>query len=106
MSSREIAIVLAVLVGVILVVPVLSMSIWGFGMMGSGPMGPGMMGRGMMGGGYWPLIAFLLLAGVVLLIVALTRRTGSDPLELLKQRLAKGEVTREQFEELKQILQS
>lgn len=106
MSSREIAIVLAVLVGVILVVPVLSMSIWGFGMMGSGPMGPGMMGRGLMGGGYWPLIAFLLLAGVVLLIVALIRRTGPDPLELLKQRLAKGEVTREQFEELKQILQS
>lgn len=106
MSSREIAIVLGVLVGVILVVPVLSMSIWGFGMMGSGPMGPGMMGRGMMGGGYWPLIAFLVLAGVVLLIVVLTRRAGPDPLELLKQRLAKGEVTREQFEELKQILQS
>lgn len=106
MSSREIAIVLGVLVGVILVVPVLSMSIWGFGMMGSGPMGPGMMAQGMMRGGYWPLIAFLLLAGVILLIVVLTRRAGSDPLELLKQRLAKGEVTREQFEELKQILQS
>lgn len=106
MSSREITIVLAVLVGVILVVPVLSMSIWGFGMMGPGMMGPGVTGRGMMGGGYWPLMAFLLLAGVVLLVVALSRRTGPDPLELLKQRLAKGEVTREQYEELKQIVRS
>ena len=66
MNSRDITIILAVVLGVILVVPVLSMSTWGYGMMG-----PGMTGRGMMGG-YGLLIVVLVLLGLVLLVHALT----------------------------------
>jgi len=78
------------------------MSIWGYGMMG-----PGMMGWGMMGG-YGLLIVFLVLLGIVLLVLETVRRgsSGPDPLEILKQRLARGEVTREQYEEFKQLIQS
>ncbi|HTE03334.1 MAG TPA: SHOCT domain-containing protein [bacterium] len=102
MNSRDITIILAVVLGVILLVPVLSMSIWGYGMMG-----PGMMGWGMMGG-YGLLIVFLVLLGIVLLVLETVRRgsSGPDPLEILKQRLARGEVTREQYEEFKQLIQS
>ncbi len=100
MNAREITIVLAVVLGVILLVPVLSMSIWGVGMMG-----PGMTGRGMMGGGFGLLAIILVLAGVALLVVLLTRRPlAPDPLDELKQRLARGDVTKEQYEELRQIL--
>ena len=104
MNSRDITIILAVVLGVILLVPVLSMSIWGYGMMG-----PGMMGRGMMGGrSYGLLIVFLVLLGIVLLVLETVRRgsSGPDPQEILKQRLARGEVTREQYEEFKQLIQS
>lgn len=102
MSTREITTILVVILGVILVVPLLSMSIWGFGMMG-----PGMMGRGMMPGGFGVFSVLLVVLAGVLLAVALTRRSASpDPLEVLKQRLARGEVTKEQYEELKQLIQS
>jgi len=102
MNSRDTTFIRAVVLGVILLVPVLSMSIWGYGMMG-----PGMMGWGMMGG-YGLLIVFLVLLGIVLLVLETVRRgsSGPDPLEILKQRLARGEVTREQYEEFKQLIQS
>ncbi len=100
MNAREITIVLAVVLSIILLVPVLSMSIWGVGMMG-----PGMTGRGMMGGGFGLLAIILVLASVALLGVLLTRRPPvPDPLDELKQRLARGDVTKEQYEELRQIL--
>jgi len=83
----------------------------------TGPMmpgrGSGMMGGGMMGyGGYgiWSLvwIGFWALAviGLVLLIFWLYRRisgktAGQTPLEILKARYAKGELTKKQFEEMK-----
>ena len=59
-------------------------------------------------GGYGLLIVFLVLLGIVLLVLATMRRgsSGPDPLEILKQRLARGEVTREQYEEFKQLIQS
>src|SRR3989441_8469514 len=100
MNSRDITIILAVILGVILLVPVLSMSIWGYGMMGQGTMGRGMMG------GYGLLIVFLVLLGIVLLVLATVRRgsSGPDPLEILNQRLARGEVTRGKYEEFKQLL--
>lgn len=102
MNSRDITVILVVVLGVILFVPALTMSIWGFGMMG-----PGMMGRGMIPGEYGLFTVVLLLLGGVLLTVVLSRRARvSDPLEVLKQRLARGEVTKEQYEELKHLLQS
>jgi putative membrane protein len=82
-------------------------------------MGPGgMMGRGMMrgwgpdagfvgGGGFGLLFLLLLIVGVVLIVSGLTRRDGSkadDALQILRGRLARGEITKEQFDELKEAL--
>ena len=106
MNSRELTTVLLVILGVIVLLPVLAMSIWGFGMMG-----PGMMGHGAWGGGwsagFGPLILLILVAGIVLVVLGFTRREPRPeaPLEVLKRRLARGEITREQYEELRQALQ-
>ena len=105
MNSRELTTVLLVILGVIVLLPVLAMSLWGFGMMGPGMMGPGMMGRS--AGGFAGLTLLLLLAGIVLIVLGFTRRESrpEEPLEILKRRLARGEITREQYEEMKQALQ-
>jgi len=110
MSSRDLGIVVLVVLGALVLLPVLGMALGGgWGMMGPGMMGPGMMGRW----GYGPgagvgVLTFLLLvAGVVLVVLAFTRKEGrpADAVEILKTRLAKGEITKEQFEELKRVLQ-
>ena len=111
MNSRDLTVVLLVILGVLVLLPVLGMTLGGFGgMMGPGMMGPGMMGPGMMGGGYGGfglLTLLLLIGGVVLIVLAFTRREGrpDGALEILKQRLARGEITPEQYEELKKVLQ-
>lgn len=102
MASREIAIALATALGVILLIPFL-MSFWATGMMGPGMMGPGMMNRWAMGG-YGPLVLLLLLVGVALLVLFVLRRSASDAVETLKHRFARGEITREQYEEFKQVI--
>ncbi len=109
MNSRDLVTVLLVLLGVIVLLPGVGMVLWGFGMMGPGMMDPGMMGRGMMGyggGGFGVLIVLLLIAGIVLIVRGLTRKepTAEDPLEMLKRRLARGEISKEQYEELKHVL--
>jgi len=106
---------------------------YGMGMMGWG-MGPGMMdnwgdaqdadsignqrgggmmaynyGMGMMGGygGYWVLGALwsvLLLAALVLLVIWLWKQVRGGPLDALKERYAKGDISRKQFEEMKKEL--
>lgn len=118
-----IGVVLVVLLAVLLLGGVGMTGFGGLGMMG-GYGGGGMMGGygggGMMGGlgaqgfGYNPLgailsLAFwaLLIGGIVLLVVWLSRnfrgsavvsQAGSAPLEIIKTRYARGEITREQFE--------
>ena len=70
-----------------------------------------------MGGGYWLFgVVFwaLGIAVVVLLILALVRRSSGfrsswhggepDAIETAKRRYAKGEITKEQFEQLKKDL--
>ena len=98
----------------------------GMGMVGFGGfgMGPGMMNIGMMNGmmggygyGYNPLGAILSLAswalilgGVALLVVYLVRNaksTGNSseaPLNLLKARYARGEITKDQFNAIRSDL--
>lgn len=94
----------------------------GAGMMGYGT-GYGMMGRYgapsfglafpffcLMGPLFWVLI----IAGIVWLVIALVQRSGGvaalgvapreTPLDILKARYAKGEITKEQFEEMKKNL--
>jgi uncharacterized membrane protein len=73
----------------------------------------GMMQGGMMG--LWGLIGLVLLVGlaavVALGVIWLVRRSGSvspateTPLEILKRRLAEGEITPEQFNTMKHELQ-
>ncbi len=118
-------------VAIVLVVVLVVLLLGGAGMMGFGMMGPGMMGGyggmgGMMGGfgaqgfAFNPLGAILslvfwalIIAGIVLLVVWLVRNAGrtglsapsSDPaLETLKTRYARGEITKEQFEEMRRTL--
>ncbi len=90
MGSRDLTIILFVVIGAVVLLPILGMSVWGFGMMD-----PWMMGHGMMGwrpsckGGLSALTLLLLVAGVVLIVLTLGRREarGQTPLELLKYRL-------------------
>ncbi|MBO3842778.1 MAG: SHOCT domain-containing protein [Candidatus Brockarchaeota archaeon] len=72
----------------------------------------------MMGYGWWFMllipIAFLVLIaiGAYYLITELSRRSSSGterverPLEILKERYAKGEITREQYLKMKEDLES
>ncbi len=73
----------------------------------------GMMdGYGMMGGGgwiFWLIFWILVLVGLVLLIKYLLENSGAkkeheSALEILKKRYAKGEISKEEFEEKKKEL--
>ena len=91
----------------------------GYGMMGSGGM-MNMMGRGMMGNypasydysnyGYWNIFWILLLAAVIFLVVWIIHRFGikktasETPLNILRKRFAKGEITKKEFEDMKKDL--
>ena len=117
------------IVGIVLVVVLIVLLFGGVGMMGLGGfgmMGPGMMGGyggygGMMGGyGFNPfgmILSFvfwaLIIGGGVLFVVWLARNagrttlgasSGDAPLDILKVRYAKGEITKEQFDAIKQDL--
>lgn len=75
-----------------------------------------MMNNGMMGGamGLWMVLAMLswlaLIVGIVLLVVWAVRKFGTgagkaaeeSALDILKKRYARGEISREEFEEKKQ----
>ena len=120
----DVWIVLGIVLAVLLVVSLFG----GAGMMGFGGfgMGPGMMGGFGMHGfgnqfgvGFNPLGAILLFAfwafiigGIGLIIVWAVRQSGSyaagsdrRPLDILKERYARGELTREQYEEIRHDLQ-
>ena len=102
---------------VVLIVAVLAFSVLMGGMMGPGMMGPGMMERGNvpwgwtwglgMGVGGLAMLAFwgALIVGVVLIARALgggrRHRWHASPLDILKRRYAAGEVTREQYEQMR-----
>ena len=74
------------------------------GMMGGSGLGYGYMGLGLI---FWILI----IAGVIMLIRSLTeqsKKAGGDQqmsaMELLKVRYARGEITTDEFEEMKKRL--
>jgi putative membrane protein len=81
-------------------------------MMPFGPYGPGPWGWGWMVGGWIMMLVFwgLLIAGVVVLVRALTNRNvfgqpgHNSALEILRRRYASGEITKDQFEEMKRTL--
>lgn len=110
MTSRDLAAIALVILGAVVVLPLGMMWVGGgWGMMGPGMMGPGMMGRWGYGPGTWfGLLTFVVLvAATTLIVLALVRKQPkAEDLEiLLKRRLASGEITKAQFEDLKQALQ-
>ncbi len=115
-QTRNVVILVAIGVLVLVALPLL----WG-GMMMGGMMGPWMMG----GWGGWGVGAnpwlgvvtmifwVLILAGIGLVVVWALRHvgpretTGSGPraLDILKERYARGELTREQYEQMRRDLE-
>ncbi|HUV03067.1 MAG TPA: SHOCT domain-containing protein [Desulfobacteria bacterium] len=109
-------IVLLVIVAVLIVIlPVLMWVLWGLGggssMYG---MGGGMMGYG---GGFTPLLPFfflvLLVVGAYYLLKEVTGTEsaaapskGEHALEILKERYARGEITRDEYQKMKEELES
>lgn len=81
-------------------------------MMPYGPYGPGPSGWGWVVGGWVMMLVFwgLVIAGIVLLVRAVANRDafrqshGDDALAILRRRYAAGEITKEQFEEMKRTL--
>ena len=116
--------VLVIVLAVLLAFPLFGWLGMMSGMMGPGMMGPGMMGPGMMGGmmggygyGFSPFRAIfwfaswaLVIGGGALLVVYLVRNAKSSPaselpLDILKARYARGEITKEQFDAIKHDLE-
>jgi hypothetical protein len=102
MSTKATTLVLLVIVVAFVLLPAVGMLL-----VGRGVMGPGMMRPGVMWGGWGiRMWSFGLLLAMAALAVLLAKRPSSeDPLVLLKQRLAKGEITKEQYIDLKATLQ-
>ena len=80
-------------------------------------MGPGMMGWGYGMGWFWTIVMVVfwiaVIVGIIFLIKWLVISTGTrgraarsedSPLEILKQRYARGEIDKEEFEEKKKDL--
>lgn len=124
MQGRNIGIVVAIIVVAVLVI--LFFGLLGGGMMGYGFFGPGgMMGPGRFGYGglgfspfWWILMAFfwlLIIGGIIVLVIWLLqpRRplgttpgpTGGRALDILKERYAKGEITKEEYDQMRQDLE-
>lgn len=121
-ENRGLLVVLGVLVLLVVIGPIL-----GAGMMGPGMMGPGMPGGTMPGGspgwvwglamglGGLAMLAFwgAVIVGVVLLVRWLASATdgssGGRPesaLDVLKRRYAAGEITRQEFEDMRRVLEA
>ncbi len=116
-TSTVVGIVLLVVLALLLLGSIGMMGLGGWGMMGGyGMMGPGMMGGwGRLGVLLTLLFWLLVIGGGIWLIVTLTRRgsaittlgpggTAQTPLDILKMRYARGEINKEQFEEMKRDL--
>lgn len=108
---------------IVLIILVILILLGGGGMMGFGMMGPWMIG--MMGGYFNPLWGILMvvfwvlvIGGVALLAIWLLRSSGTTtaligptgraeeaPVEILKRRYAKGEITKEQYEQMRKDLE-
>ena len=100
----------AILVGASLLIPSLAgtANVFRGGILGTRMMG--WWGFPVLGGIGMLLFWFLLIGGIVWLVQSLVRGTRAgtppdeSPLEILKRRYAKGEITKEQFEQMKRDL--
>jgi len=109
-------ILLVILLVVLFAWPLMLMGGW---LMGPSMMGPGMMGPGMMGsrgygygfgwlGALFQMLFFLVFLGLIVFgiyyLVGGGRSARSRSIEALKERYAKGEITKEEYERIKQEL--
>ena len=115
-NVRTILISGGVIVAVLTIVPIIIGAVSGWQGYGYGMMGPGMMDNfgwgGFMGMGIGMVIFWgLVIWGVVLLVRGLVSAGGGgessrqdSALEILKRRYARGEISKEEFEEKKKDL--
>ncbi len=111
MQGRDIAIGIGAAVAAVLLLGLL-----GAGMM----MGPGMMGWGGYGfGPWWGILGMvfwvLIILGAVLLLAWIFRQgqpagvgpgpSANRPLDILRERYARGEITKEQFDQMRRDLE-
>ena len=108
MGARDLTIAVLVVVVAIVLLPMVGMSVWGMGMMGPWPMADGMMGwRPGWGGGLITPASVLLVVGVALVVLGITSsrdRRDQTPFDVLKYRLARGEITKQQYDGLREVL--
>lgn len=116
-ANRGVLIVLGILVMVVLAVPVLGGGMMGPGMMwGGGPAAAGGWTWGLgMGLGWLMMLAFwgALIVGVVALVRWLggtadrsrSPAAAESALDILKRRYAAGELTAEQYQQMKEVLE-
>lgn len=116
-TTRALLVALGVLLVVALGFSALMGGVMGPGMAGQGPGGPTMMpGHGWMWGlgmGFGGLVMLTFWGALIVGIVLLIRSMGvgggplahSTPLDTLKRRYAAGEITREQYEQMRRDLE-
>jgi putative membrane protein len=118
MRGRDIALVTGLVILVVLLFGLLGGGMMGYG--GGAPwggwMGPGMMGGYGFGGGILMLVFWVLvIGGIVLLAVRLfgqnpsevssgQQGSGDRALDTLRERYARGEITKEQFDQMRKDL--
>ncbi len=113
-STKTAIIIGGIIIAILLILPSIMGAFTGWQGGGWGMMGPGMMG-GFGGGWFMPIFMVIFWGLVIWGIVALVRGvspssgTGSSgsldsPLEILKRRYARGDISREEFEARKKDL--
>jgi len=111
-KGKDLVVLLVVVAVLIVILPMLMWGLWGGSSMYG--MGGGMMGYG---GGFVPLLPFaflvLLVVGVYYLLKEVTGTesaaapsNGEKALEILKERYARGEITRDEYQKMKEELES
>lgn len=83
---------------------------YGGGMMGNGGYGNGMMGSFGWGGMFMGILFVIVIGIIVFFVIKTARGTGSrltneTPLDILKIRYAKGEISKDDFDKMKQAME-
>ncbi|MBI4492622.1 MAG: SHOCT domain-containing protein [Chloroflexi bacterium] len=122
-ANRKLLVVLGILVLIVLVGPVVGWGLGGWGMMGPGMLGGYWSGGAQAGGWGWALAMWLgvlsmlafwgaLIVGVVLLVRWLGGTAGraegagtESALDILRRRYAAGELSAEEYERMRQVLE-